>query len=141
MEDRQDCWGTYEMSLSELRELPTITEGQIRSLKMESDSERVWLSRGTVEDGEPWNNLVSVERLFGGSWIEVEQWEAVNVSHERITAADVQVGDRIARAKTHAFCEVRAVDPTGVSVWITLERVGRIRPRATAKLWREAREG
>ena len=78
-------WGTYEVSLDELENLPTLAEGQADNLKIESDTERVWLSRCTVEDGEPWNNKVTVERLIGGSWIEVEHWEA---KHEGVYVAE-----------------------------------------------------
>jgi hypothetical protein len=39
-------------------------------------SERVWLSRCTVEDGEPFDGHVTVERLIAGSWIMVEHWQA-----------------------------------------------------------------
>jgi hypothetical protein len=46
------------------------------NLKIESDSERVWLSRCTVEDGEPFDGHVTVERLIAGSWIMVEHWQA-----------------------------------------------------------------
>lgn len=74
--DTPTNWGVYEISLAELEALPTISEGQADSLKIESDSERVWLSRCTVEDGEPWDNKVTVERLIAGSWIAVEHWEA-----------------------------------------------------------------
>lgn len=69
-------WGIYEVPLDELEALPTLIEGQADDCKIESDTERVWLSRCTVADGEPWNNKVTVERRFGGSWISVEMWEA-----------------------------------------------------------------
>jgi hypothetical protein len=76
--NEQTCWGEYELSLEELEALPTLSEGQADNLKIESDTERVWLSRCTVEDGEPWDNKVTVERLIAGSWVEVEWWEAVS---------------------------------------------------------------
>lgn len=69
-------WGIYDVPLEELEELPDLAIGQADSLKIESDSERVWLSRCTMADGEPWDNKVTVERRFGGSWIAVEAWEA-----------------------------------------------------------------
>lgn len=69
-------WGIYEVPLTELEALPTLCVGQADDLKIESDRERVWLSRTTVEDGEPWDNKVTVERYIGGAWIEVEWWEA-----------------------------------------------------------------
>lgn len=70
------CWGVYELPLRELDALPTLAQGQADDLKIESDTERVWLARTGVEDGEPWNHKVTVERRIAGSWIEVERWEA-----------------------------------------------------------------
>jgi hypothetical protein len=52
--------------LAELEAMPTITAGQFDDLKFETENRRVWLSRMTVEDGEPYNNKVSVEELRGG---------------------------------------------------------------------------
>lgn len=67
----------YGLSLDELEELPTITEGQADDLKIDNgDGERVWLSRCTAADGEPWDNKVTVETYINGSWIETEWWEA-----------------------------------------------------------------
>lgn len=71
-----NSWGTYPIPLAELEALPTLSESQADSLKLESDSERVWLSRCTVADGEIFDNKVTVERLIAGSWIECEVWEA-----------------------------------------------------------------
>lgn len=57
-------------------------------------------------------------------------------SVERITAADVKVGDHIATTKADTFREVTDLSPGERSVYITLNRNGRIRPRYTTKLWR-----
>jgi hypothetical protein len=70
------CSGVYEVSLDELEELPTLCQGQADDLKIESPDERVWLSRCGVEDGEPWDNKVTIERRVDGRWTEVEWWEA-----------------------------------------------------------------
>lgn len=70
------CWGVYEVPLEELEALPVLHQGQADDCLIESDTERVWLSRCTAADGEPWDNKVTVERYIGGSWIEVEWWEA-----------------------------------------------------------------
>lgn len=70
------CWGIYEIPLAELDALPTLHQGQADDCKIETDTERVWLSRCTTGDGEPWDNKVTVERLVAGSWIEVELWAA-----------------------------------------------------------------
>lgn len=68
--------GIYEVSLEDLEALPVLTQGQADDLLIESDSERVWLSRCSVEDGEPWNHKVTIERYIGRSWVEVEWWQA-----------------------------------------------------------------
>ena len=59
----------------ELRQKPTLCVGQADDLKVEIDTERVWLSRCTVEDGEPYDNKVTVETLKDGKWITTEQYE------------------------------------------------------------------
>lgn len=60
---------------------------------------------------------------------------------ERITAADVEVGDWIARTRTATFKEVREIREGDVSrrFYFSGHRHDNIRPRRTAKLWREAR--
>ena len=63
-------------SLSELRSLPTLAYGQADSLKVETSTMRVWLSRCGPEDGEPYPNKVTVERLVRGRWIETETYQA-----------------------------------------------------------------
>ena len=72
---------------------------------------------------------------------------------ERITCADVAVGDRIARTRTEPFPRVTTIDEGPVSRRLHLEYVagdvptwaespgfgynaGNIRPRREAKLWR-----
>lgn len=84
------------------------------------------------------------------------------MTYERITADDVRVGDRIARAKTRNFPRVVAINEGDVSrrfalkyvgddlpAWMSrdpsqLERYGRdagnIRPRRDARLWRLVEE-
>lgn len=53
-------------SLAHLESLPTLAQGQTDDLKIETPTTRVWLSRCTVEDGEPYNNKVTVEILKEG---------------------------------------------------------------------------
>jgi hypothetical protein len=72
----ENCWGVYEVPLDELKALPVLAQGQADDLLIESDGERVWLSRCSTEDGEPWDNKVTVERYVGRAWVEVEWWEA-----------------------------------------------------------------
>ncbi len=52
--------------LAELEALPTLSQGQTDDLKVESENKRVWLSRMTIEDGQPYNNMVTVEILKSG---------------------------------------------------------------------------
>ena len=81
-ESEMPCMGVYEVPLDELEELPTLSQGQADDLKIETTDEngraieRVWLSRCTVDDGEPWDNKVSVEHNIDGRWTVVELWEA-----------------------------------------------------------------
>lgn len=63
-------------SLAELEAMPTISQGHMDNLKVDTGTMRVWLSRMTREDGMPYNNAVTVERLINGVWTEVEQYEA-----------------------------------------------------------------
>jgi hypothetical protein len=69
-------WGVYEIPLDELEALPVLHQGQADDCHIDTGTERVWLSRCGTEDGMPWNNMVTVERYIGGSWIEVEWYEA-----------------------------------------------------------------
>ena len=52
--------------LSELEMLPTLSVSQADDLKIDDGETRIWLSRCTVEDGEPYNNKVTVETLKAG---------------------------------------------------------------------------
>lgn len=63
-------------SLSELEALPTLSVGQADDLKVDTGRTRVWLSRCTVEDGEPYDNKVTIEALRAGRWIEIETYPA-----------------------------------------------------------------
>lgn len=72
--------------------MPTIHQGHTDDLKIETQgggtkdtrATRVWLSRLTVEDGQPYNNQVTVEQYlpgngksnFGYQWVTTEQYEA-----------------------------------------------------------------
>lgn len=71
--------------LSELQALPTISHGQDADLKIETKTRRVWLSRMTVADGMPYNNMVTIEQsktIWANKqrvktvWQTVEQYEA-----------------------------------------------------------------
>lgn len=59
------------------------------------------------------------------------------MEYERITAADVQVGDWICAARTHPARKVERLSRGAKSVWITLgPNLNRIRPNFDTKFWR-----
>jgi len=64
-------------TLAELQALPTLAVGQADDLKLENFPEpRVWLSRCTTADGEPYDHKVTVERFDGARWRTVEEYQA-----------------------------------------------------------------
>ncbi|MBD2385999.1 hypothetical protein [Cylindrospermum sp. FACHB-282] len=63
-------------TLDELEKLKTICTAQADDLKIQEATQRVWLSRCGVEDGEPFNNKVTIERYQNGHWVVVEEYEA-----------------------------------------------------------------
>ena len=77
-----------KMSLKQIEKLPTLHVGQFDDLKIETADTRVWLSRMTIEDGQPYNNQVTEEKLEhphtskgvdqtqGKVWTTVRQYEA-----------------------------------------------------------------
>lgn len=75
---------TYMWSLNELRKLPTLATGQADDLKLEDLDlgYRVWLSRCSIADGEPYNNKVSVERYVGNRWKTVREFQAIDDSDD-----------------------------------------------------------
>jgi hypothetical protein len=56
--------------------LPTLSTGQADDLKLDRNGTRIWLSRCGVDDGEPYDNKITVEKLRGGRWITVETFQA-----------------------------------------------------------------
>lgn len=90
-----------------INRLPTIRQGQTDDLKFESTTQRVWLSRLTTEDGQPYDNQVTVERFNGESWETVEQYEAeivdvvtLNFTLEQLAYAFKLPTERIDREET-----------------------------------------
>lgn len=64
-------------TLAELQALPTIKQGHTANLKVETQDTRVWLSRLGVEDGEPYENHVSVEKFDQkNGWRTVQDYPA-----------------------------------------------------------------
>jgi hypothetical protein len=64
-------------SLKELENMPVQHQGHFDNIMIDKKDYRVALSRMTVEDGMPYNNQVTHERLFNGVWETVDQYEAL----------------------------------------------------------------
>ena len=58
----------------ELKDLPTLAQGQADNLKIDTGTERVWLCRCGIADGMPYNNAITIERLIDGRWQTVQQY-------------------------------------------------------------------
>ena len=57
--------------------METISQGHTDNLKIKTENTKVWLSRMTVEDGMPYNNMVTIEKLTNdGRWETVEEYPA-----------------------------------------------------------------
>ena len=65
-------------TLQELEAMPTLTVGQADNLKIENETIRIWLSRCSVADGEPYDNKVTVEMYddLHGEWYEHHSYQA-----------------------------------------------------------------
>jgi hypothetical protein len=63
-------------TLAELERIPTQHQGQYDDLKVDTGQVRVWLSRLGIEDGMPYNNQVTHERLLDGVWTTEREYEA-----------------------------------------------------------------
>lgn len=63
-------------TLTELENMPTITQGQFSNMKYDDGETKILLSRCTIEDGEPYNNKVTVEKLINGNWTITETYQA-----------------------------------------------------------------
>ena len=68
--------GVMEYSLDALQSMPTLSRGQSSDLKIDTGFRRVWLSRCSIEDGEPYNNKVTIERLVSGIWETIVTYQA-----------------------------------------------------------------
>lgn len=59
----------------ELEAMPTLHSGHFDDLKIETQTTRVWLSRMTVADGMPYDNMITVEKLIDGRWVTTEEYK------------------------------------------------------------------
>lgn len=64
----------HRYSASELKRMPTLHQGHYDNLKLDTGTQRVWLSRMTVADGAEADNMVRIEELRDGSWRKVEEY-------------------------------------------------------------------
>lgn len=63
------------IAAQDLADKPTLSVGQADNLKIDTGQTRYWLSRCGVEDGLAYDNMVTVERLINGRWVEVDQYD------------------------------------------------------------------
>ena len=59
----------------QLKEMPTLEQGHYDNLKIKTETTKVWLSRMTVGDGQPYDNEITVEELINGIWTVTRQYE------------------------------------------------------------------
>lgn len=71
----EDYQEGHRYTTEELELLPVSHQGQADDCHIDSGDVRVWLSRTGVDDGEPFENTVTVERLQGGAWVEVAKYD------------------------------------------------------------------
>lgn len=57
---------------TELNAMPTLCASQADDLKVDTGNKRVWLARVGVEDGAQYDDMVSVETLRDGRWVETD---------------------------------------------------------------------
>jgi len=63
-------------TLTELKAMPTLSKGHFDNLKVDTGTERIWLSRMTIADGMPYNNQVTEEHLIDGNWKIIREYQA-----------------------------------------------------------------
>lgn len=81
-------------TLRELQQRETIEQGHTDNLKIKTGDIKIWLSRMTVEDGMPYNNMVTVEKLIDGKWETIEEYPAEIYYHN---GADKKTANMIIR--------------------------------------------
>lgn len=59
---------------TQLRKMPTISQGQFDNLKSDDGKIRVWLSRCGIADGAEYDDQVTVEKLRAGIWTQIDQY-------------------------------------------------------------------
>jgi hypothetical protein len=67
--------GYAHFEASDLRQKTTKAQGQTDDLKLDTGKTRYWVARTTVDDGEPYNNRVTIERLEDDKWVTVDTYD------------------------------------------------------------------
>lgn len=62
---------------NDLIDRPTLSQGQVDDLKIDTGQTRYWVSRCGIEDGEPFEKTVHVERLIDGRWETVLTYDGM----------------------------------------------------------------
>ncbi len=62
------------LTAEELRGMPTLSTSQADDLKIETDRTRIWLSRCGIEDGEKFDNKITIEMIVDGNWETVMEY-------------------------------------------------------------------
>lgn len=75
----------HEYTLKEIESMPTISQSQFDDLKYEDSNTRVWLSRMSIEDGQPYNNQITIEKLMSPSGLNAKGHKSVTGHRWEIT--------------------------------------------------------
>ena len=70
------CPRHSELSLRYLRRRKVLAVGQADDLRFDNGRTRLWLSRCSTDDGEPYANKVTVEALVDGAWKVYRTYQA-----------------------------------------------------------------
>lgn len=63
------------LSTEQLVSMDSIQNGHNADLKIDDGQVRVWLSRLSKEDGDPFDNTVYIERYSEGKWVLSEYYD------------------------------------------------------------------
>lgn len=67
-----------KLTLKEVEAMPVIRQGQYDNLLYDAEGTKVWHSRLTIEDGMPYNNMITIEKYDGNTfkWVTIKEYEA-----------------------------------------------------------------
>jgi hypothetical protein len=61
-----------------LKSLDTLQSSHCSDLKFDDGISRIWLSRNSISDGEPFDNTVYIEKNIEGCWNVVDFYDGDN---------------------------------------------------------------